>query len=48
MGGLGDDLGGDRAYPGQRGQRVVGQPVLELAGRKVLHHLAARRNARTR
>ena len=36
--GLGDDLGGDRAYPGQRQQRLLGQPALQLAGRQVRHH----------
>jgi hypothetical protein len=38
-GSLGDDPGGGRAYPGQLWQRAGSQPALELAGRKVLHHL---------
>jgi hypothetical protein len=36
---LGDGFGGGRAYPGQRLQRALAQPLIQLAGREIVHHL---------
>ena len=36
---LGDDLGGDRAYPGQGRQRSLAYPAIQISGGEILDHL---------
>ena len=36
---LRDGFGGGRAYPGQRLQRALTKPLIQFAGRQIVHHL---------